>query len=387
YKVEISIDEKTWTTVADSKQRRGPNEPQVTYAFETAPANQKQEIQELHQSMLSLKKKLKRPSTAYVGTFSAPKPTYRLSRGDTMSPRELVVPNTISLLGDLGLTNDASGPQRRTAFAEWVVSPTNPLAARVMVNRIWQFHFGNGLVNTPNDFGLNGNSPSHPDLLDWLAAEFMENDWSVKHIHRLILSSKTWRQNSRPNPMALNLDASTQLLWRFPPRRLEAEAIRDSILATTNQLDLSIGGPGFSGFEIGNEHVRHYFPKKKFGPADWRRMVYMTRVRKEVESVFGVFDCPEGNQGTPQRTRSTTPLQALNLFNSEFVLQQAEFLAERLKAQGHDNNTIANQSYMLFFGREPSPVETEQAIEMIDQIGLVQYCRVLLNSNEFVFIL
>ena len=387
YKVEISIDEKTWTTVGDSKQRRAPDEPQFTYAFDTAPENQKQEIQEVYQSILSLKKRLKRPSTAYVGTFSAPKPTYRLSRGDTMSPRELVTPNTIGILGDLGLTNDATGLQRRTAFAEWVISPTNPLAARVMVNRIWQFHFGNGLVSTPNDFGLNGNSPSHPELLDWLAAEFMENGWSVKHIHRLILSSKTWQQNSRPNPAALNQDASTQLLWRFPPRRLEAEAIRDSILAITNQLDLSIGGPGFSGFEVGNEYVRHYFPKKNFGPADWRRMVYMTRVRKEVESVFGVFDCPEGNQGTPQRTRSTTPLQALNLFNSEFVSQQAKFLAERLMAQGADDNSIATQSYMLFFGREPSPVETEQAIEMIDQIGLVQYCRVLLNSNEFVFIL
>lgn len=304
-----------------------------------------------------------------------------------MSPRELVTPNTIGLLGDLELANNATGAERRAAFAKWVASPTNPLAARVMVNRIWQFHFGNGLVSTPNDFGLNGNPPSHPELLNWLASEFTENGWSVKHIHRLILSSKTWKQASRPNPIALELDESTQFLWRFPPRRLDAEAIRDSILATTDKLDLSIGGPGFSGFEVGSEYVRHYFPKQKFGPADWRRMVYMTRVRREVESVFGVFDCPEGNQGTPQRTRSTTPLQALNLFNSEFVFEQAEFLAARLKSSGDDNKSIVTQSYQLCFGREPSSVEAIQAMEMIDQIGLIQYCRIMLNSNEFVFIL
>jgi hypothetical protein len=168
---------------------------------------------------------------------------------------------------------------------------------------------------------------------------------------------------------------------------LEAEAIRDSILATTDKLNLSIGGPGFSGFVVGNENVRHYFPKKKYGPEDWRRMVYMTRVRREVEAVFGIFDCPEGTQGTPKRTRSTTPLQALNLFNSEFVAQQAEFLAQRLESKGSDQNSIVLESYQICFGRKPSPDEAGWAIEMIDQIGLIQYCRVLFNSNEFVFIL
>ena len=210
---------KTWTTVGESKQRRTANDPLFTFGFDTAPEKQRPEIEQVYQSLLSMKNKLNRPSTAYIGTFSQPKPTYRLSRGDTMSPRELVTPNTIGLLGDLELANNATGAERRAAFAKWVASPTNPLAARVMVNRIWQFHFGNGLVSTPNDFGLNGNPPSHPELLNWLASEFTENGWSVKHIHRLILSSKTWKQASRPNPIALELDASTQFLWRFPPRR------------------------------------------------------------------------------------------------------------------------------------------------------------------------
>ncbi len=387
YRIEVSIDQQTWVTVGDSRQRRTDSEPIVTYAFDNLPEAESKAANATYQSLLSMEKKLARPSTAYVGTFSPPQPTYRLSRGDAMSPQERVDPNTISLLGDLLLPASPTGPQRRTAFAKWISSPKNPLTARVMVNRIWQFHFGQGLVSTPNDFGINGSPPSHPELLDYLAAEFIDSDWSVKHIHRLILTSKTWRQDSRPNAAALKQDSSTQLLWRFPPHRLEAEAIRDSILATTNKLDLSIGGPGFSGFEVGDEFVRHYFPKKSFGPADWRRMVYMTRVRKEVESVFGVFDCPEGNQGTPVRTRSTTPLQALNLFNSEFVVQQAEFFAKRLESGGKNQTAIVTESYQLCFGREPSLTEAELAIEMIEQIGLIQYCRILLNSNEFVFIL
>lgn len=387
YQIEVSNDEQTWITVGDSRQRRSINEPFVTYVFDGLSESEKKAAIETQRLLVSSKDELKKPSTAYVGTFSAPKPTYRLSRGDTMSPRERVLPNTIAVIGDLDLPASATGPQRRAAFANWVGSRQNPLTARVMVNRIWQFHFGQGLVTTPNDFGINGSPPSHPELLDWLAAEFMDNNWSVKHIHKLILTSKTWKQDSRPNPQALIQDSSTQLLWRFPPRRLEAEAIRDSILAATNKLDRSVGGPGFSGFEVGNEYVRHYFPKKSHGPEDWRRMVYMTRVRKEVEAVFGVFDCPDGNQGTPRRTRSTTPLQALNLFNSEFVTQQAEFLAKRLESIDKDRDAIVAKSYQVCFGRNPSRREARLAIEMIEQVGLLQYCRVLLNSNEFVFIL
>ena len=162
-------------------------------------------------------------------------PTHRLSRGDPLDPREEVVPDTISVLGDLDLATSADSGQRRRAFADWVVDPSNPLTARVMVNRIWQFHFGRGLVTTPNDFGLNGVQPTHPELLDWLAAEFVENNWSIKHIHRIILNSKTWQQASRPNSQAMQVDGGTSLLWRFPPRRLAAENIRDSILAVSRK--------------------------------------------------------------------------------------------------------------------------------------------------------
>lgn len=296
-------------------------------------------------------------------------------------------PNTIAIIGDLKLTRAASGSERRLAFAEWVASPNNPLTARVIANRIWQFHFGEGLVSTPNDFGANGSAASHTQILNWLAAELIDNNWSIKHIHRLILTSNTWKQDSRPRPDAMRQDSSSRFLWRYPPHRLEAEAIRDSILATSGKLRHAGGGPGFSGFAIHYENVRHYLPKTKYTEQDWRRMVYMTRVRKEVESVFGIFDCPDGNQVTPKRNRSTTPLQALNLLNSTFVLHQAEFLAQRLKSESEEPGQLIEKSYNLCFGRSPTQREMQLASLMLEQLGTTQYCRVLLNSNEFVFVL
>lgn len=251
-------------------------------------------------------------------------------RGDPMAPREQVAPGTVTALGSLQLDAAASEQQRRVALADWIASPQNPLTARVIVNRIWQFHFGRGLVATPSDFGVAGMPPTHPDLLDWLANQLMQNNWSLKHIHRLILMSSTYRQSSRPSPTSLEIDGATELWWRFPPRRLEAEPIRDSILSVTGVLDDRMFGAGFSAFEVSLENVRHYFPKKEYGTEDFRRMIYMTRVRQEQESVFGIFDCPDGASSVPVRSRSTTPLQALNLFNSRFMMQQAELFSERL---------------------------------------------------------
>ena len=390
YQMQISIDGESWTTVGDSRKRRAVG-TEIVYLFDRLPEQERVVAKQQHTKLLSLlsrKKELEKLPTAYIGTFSRPVTTHRLYRGDPMANREEMKPNTVAIIGDLKLTNAASGPERRLAFAKWVTSPDNPLTARVMVNRIWQFHFGEGLVGTPSDFGANGAPASHPQLLDWLAAELIESSWSIKHIHRLILASKTWRQDSRPRRDAMSQDSSNRFLWRFPPHRLEAEAIRDSILATSGKLRHAVGGPGFSGFAIQYENVRHYFPKKKYTEQDWRRMVYMTRVRKEVESVFGIFDCPDGNQVTPKRTRSTTPLQALNLLNSTFVLQQAEFLAERLESESGDlPDQLIERSYNLCFGRPPTARERQLASQMLEQLGLTQYCRVLLNSNEFVFVL
>jgi len=255
------------------------------------------------------------------------------------------------------------------------------------VNRLWQFHFGSGIVDTPSDFGLNGARPTHPELLDWLASEFMKNRWSMKHIHRVILNSKTWQQSSRPSARAMKVDAAGRLLWRYPTRRLAAEAIRDTMLAVSGVLDLKTGGPGFDGFEVQMENVRHFFPKKNYGPADWRRMVFMTKVRQERESVFGVFDCPDASQAVAKRSRSTTPLQALNLFNSRFVLQQAGLLAKRLQTEnGSDADSQVVRAYALCFNRIPSEEEKEAAIGFIKIEGPESFARALINANEFVFV-
>ena len=390
YQFESSLDGKNWHLLSDSKSRRPFDAGEIKYVFDKLEPEVRKTAESSFaqlQQLISDRSAIGKPGPAYTGTFSAPMPTHRLSRGDPLDPREEVVPDTISLLGDLGLATRANSAQRRKVFADWVVDPSNPLTARVMVNRIWQFHFGRGLVTTPSDFGLNGVPPTHPELLDWLAAEFVEHNWSIKHIHRIILNSKTWQQSSRPNAQALQIDGGTSYLWRFPPRRLAAEYIRDSILSVSGTLDVTMYGPGFSGFDLIKETVWHYFPKKEYGPADWRRMIYMTRVRREPESVFGAFDCPDGNQVTPRRTISTTPLQALNLLNSQFVMQQAEFLAKRIEASSDDRQTQIKNAFHICVSRAPSVDELAMSNKVIEELGMVQFCRIMLNTNEFVFIL
>ena len=340
YKIESSMDAKNWTQLASSADRMvaksSTKENEIVYEFDSYPADEansgRAALADL-KKILSQREVLSRPTMIYAGTFSQPGPTHRLYRGEPSSPREEVAPAAIASMTDLQLANDTPEQQRRLAVAKWIADKKNPLTARVMVNRLWQFHFGVGLVDTPSDFGSNGTLPSHPELLDWLASEFMEHGWSVKHLQRTILMSATWQQSGRPNDAGLAADAGSRLLWRYPPRRLEAEGIRDCMLAVTGKLVLSEHGPGFSAFIVDMENVRHYFPKTTFGSEDWRRMIYMTKVRQEKDAVFGVFDCPDYSQVVPKRSRSTTPLQALNLLNSTFVMQQADLFVERLNRE------------------------------------------------------
>ena len=351
YRVEVAGKSGQWKVVASSDDRPDPSEMSVVYA----------------------------------GTFAEPGPTHLLYRGEPAAKRQRVSPETVAVLGTLGLSEKSSDRERRRRFAEWVAGRDNPLTPRVVVNRLWQFHFGAGLVATPSDFGGNGVPPTHPLLLDWLAGELTRKGWSLKAVQRELLLSDTWRQSSRPTAEGMRADAGCRLWWRFPPRRLEAEAIRDGMLAVTGELDRRMGGPGFSGFAVHKENVRHYFPKSEYGPEDWRRMVYMTKVRQERESVFGVFDCPDASQVVAKRSRSTTPLQALNLFNSPFVMQQAGLLADRLGAVSIPADRV-RLAYRLCYGREPDGREVRAAEAFIDAEGLTQFGRALLNSNEFVFI-
>ncbi len=326
--------------------------------------------------------------TVYAGTFRQPETTHVLYRGDPLAKRDEVGPDGIGALGGaLGLAASAPEQQRRLKLAQWVTTPDNPLTARVIVNRLWKHHFGTGLASTLNDLGVNGVRPTHPELLDWLAAELVSTGWSLKRIHRLILTSRTWRQSSQSREAALAADGGSLLLWRFPPRRLEAEVIRDNILLASGVLESRMGGPGFSGFKVEAENVRHYHPKETYGPADWRRMLYMTKVRQEREPTFGVFDCPDFNQTVPSRSRSTTPLQSLSLLNSPFVLQQAGLLAKRLRREaGADTRTQVARACRIALGREPTLEELADAGQLVAEHSLEAFCRALFNANEFLFL-
>jgi hypothetical protein len=324
----------------------------------------------------------------YAGAFGEPaEPTHRLFRGDPMAPKEIVAPDAPAVFGTIGLKTETPEQQRRLALARWIGSGDNPLTARVMVNRIWQYHFGVGLVDTPSDFGGNGARPTHPELLDWLAREFVSSGWSVKHIQRLILLSSTYQQSSQPNSGGLAVDAGSRLLWRFPPRRLEAEAIRDAVLSVSGNLDLTMGGPGWRAFEPNDNYVRVYDPKEEFGPSEWRRMVYMQRIRMRPEGVFGAFDAPDGGQACPKRGRSITAIQALNLFNSRFMLDQSQRFAERLRREtGGAPADQIRRAFELAFNRAAEAEEIVAAEQLIAEHGLPAFARAMLNANEFVFI-
>ena len=304
--------------------------------------------------------------------------------GDFTRKGSNVEPGVPSVLPPLPKTERAPN---RLDFARWLVEKNHPLTARVMVNRLWHYTFGVGLVDTPSDFGANGSRPTHPELLDWLADEFVRSGWSMKHVLRLLFTSATFRQASTPQTEAAAIDADGRLLWRYTPRRLEGEAIRDGVLAASGALDLKIGGPGFYLHNVQHENVVHYFPKEEFTPAEFRRMVYLYRVRAAPDGVFGAFDCPDGNSVTPRRSRSNTPLQALNLFNSRFVVQQAEIFAKRLMTEAGDD--VAKQialAFRLCFARKPDAFEIERSTAMIRTNGLPSFCRALFNASEFLFV-
>ncbi len=323
YLIEVSGDTEAWNEVAGSKDRLMSLDPSQLGEPVRAAAL-------AYQSLTDARRRLDGKKMIFGGVFQKPPVMHLLNRGDVTQPLEEVAPGVPEVLGSLGLSSASSDVERRTALARWIASPKNPLTARVMVNRVWHGHFGRGLVNTPSDFGAMGGQPSHPGLLDWLARRFMEDGWSVKKLHRMILGSRAYRQSSKPHSLGLAKDAGNRLLWRFQPRRLEAEAIRDSILQVSGSLDLEMGGSGFSFFEPNTNYVRVYEAKEEFGPAEWRRMIYAQRVRMEQDGVFGAFDRPDAGLICSKRTQSTTPLQSLNLFNSRFVGQQAEILSKRL---------------------------------------------------------
>lgn len=392
YRIEVAVEPGKWRVAATSRDRAPHSLGAQAVALTSTgltPADAAR-AEQWRRQRAAIEKRLaplREQPLAYAGVFTTPPTTRRLFRGDPMQPREEVAPDSLTVLGSLDLGLDAGERERRVALARWIASEQNPLTPRVIANRVWQHHFGTGLVDTPSDLGANGGQPSHPELLDWLARRLIDGGWSLKRLHREILLSRTYRQSSRPHPRGLAADAAGRLLWRYPSRRLEAEPIRDSILAVSGNLDLAAGGPGWSAFEPNSNYVRVYEPKQEFGPAEWRRAIYMTKVRMEQDGVFGVFDCPDAGQVAPKRPRSTTALQALSLFNSPFTLAQAERFAARVTVEaGADPDAQVERAYLLGLGRSPADEERTAAATFVRDHGLPALCRALLNSSEFLFV-
>lgn len=391
YAVEVSPDGIHWQLVASHQDRLDPSTKLGIATMARADglsASEAGQFQELQKRRAQLSQRITEAITmpmAYAGKFVPPSEIHRYQRGDVTQPREVVSPNVLSTLGPKAtMAADVPEQQRRLALAAWLANREHPLTARVIANRIWHYHFGTGIVDTPSDLGVNGGKPTHPALLDWLASELMDNGWSLKHLHRLILNSATYRQASDTNEAAMKTDAGSRLLWRFPPRRMEAEPLRDAILSVSGALDPKMGGPGFDLFEPNTNYVKVYTTKTDYGPAEFRRMVYQNKPRVELDNIFGAFDCPDAGQATPARTLSTTPLQALSLLNSNFAVQQAGMFASRVQREaGSDLPAQVRRAFLLAFGREPAAEESGVALALVHEHGLPALCRALYNANEF----
>jgi mono/diheme cytochrome c family protein len=380
YRIEVATEPGEWRLAASSEDR----EASSSLSKNTPSAAADVRRQQLLARIAALSDTFK----SYVGAFSQPEPTHLLVRGDPTKQGEIVAPASISAIR-VKLAVDASTPEarRRQALAEWIAQPDNPLPARVMVNRIWHYHFGRGVVATPSDFGFNGDRPSHPDLLDWLAAEFLANGGRLKPLHRRIVLSATYRQSSAVDPKAVQIDAQNRLVWRMSPKRLEAEAIRDAILSVSGRLDLRMGGPGYTLWEPNTNYVTVFKTLTDLGPDAFRRMVYQFKPRSQADPTFGAFDCPDAALVAPRRNSSTTALQALNLLNSRFLLAQSAAFAERIRREGGDqpDGQVA-RAFRLAFGRDPNDRERSAAVELVRANGAESLCRALFNSNEFLFV-
>jgi hypothetical protein len=339
-------------------------------------------------------KALKPLPVSYAGVREQPSPTKLLKRGDVRSAGEEVSPGGLSgipqLDGDFGLAPDAPEADRRKRFAEWLTDAQNPLTARVIANRVWFYHFGQGIVSTPNDFGNSGGKPTHPELLDWLANYLIEQKWSLKALHRVIVSSAVYRQGSAQVARAAELDAENQLFWRYKPRRLEAEAIRDAMLAVGGNMNWQMGGPSFRPFDVVSFNSSSYFPRDVSGPEFDRRTIYRANVNSGKDPLLDALDCPDPSVRTPRRMVTITPLQALSLMNNPFVERQARHLAARVSKEANSQEGPSGAAiariYEYVLARLPSDTERRTVLAEANERGLWHVCWALLNSTEFLYV-
>ncbi|MFO1484511.1 MAG: DUF1553 domain-containing protein [Verrucomicrobiaceae bacterium] len=360
-------------------------------------------LKKLHAEAQKLESDLKalpEPAKVYAVTSDKPPVIKVQRRGNPEDEAQEVTPGAFAwakhsstIFGD----NTSPEAQRRLALANWITHPDNPLTARVIVNRLWHHHFGQGLVTTPSDFGIGGDKPSHPELLDFLAHELITHGWSLKHVHKLIVMSKAYRQasvepqtgsttrevsDSSPYALRSKLDSTNRLLWRQNPRRLDAETLRDTVLAVSGKLNLTRGGPGYRDFNYTEAYAPIYDYITPDKPELWRRSIYRFIVRTTPQQFMTTLDCPDPANLTPARAQTTTALQALTLSNNEFMLQQARYLTERVQSEAKTPGSAITRAFQLCFQREPTQGELTAA----KSLDLFALCRMLMNANEFVYV-
>ncbi len=338
------------------------------------------------------------PVKVYSAIATQPPPMKIHKRGSVSSLGEEVAPAGLvaiqGLEASFGLKPDAIESHRRLKLANWITDPRNPLFVRVMANRIWHYHFGVGLVETPSDLGFNGGRPSHPELLEWLSGEFAgtaggdAQRLSVKRLHRLLVTSATYRQSSVSNANAAKVDAGNRLLWRMHPHRLEAESVRDAILSVAGQLNTEIGGKGYTDVKsYFFKGTQFYDPVDPAGYANNRRTVYRMWARGGRSPFLDTFDCPDPSSTTPRRSATVTPLQALSLLNHSFSLRMADQFADRLKTDaGVAPGDQVQLAYRLLYGRDATVEELNFSQTFIERRGLPAFCRAMWSSSEFLFV-
>lgn len=397
YQVLVSTDGKQWNAVADSRDRKPFNDAHAIARFSpevTSEAEQRR-LQSLNAELLQLNQQLSAIPPlplVWAGKFEQPKEkTYVHKGGDPLRRGADVIPASLAVLDQTQkpyvLSADAPDAERRLSLANWIASDENPLTARVLANRVWQYHLGTGIVDTPSDFGYLGGRPTHPELLDWLARRLQQHGWRLKPLHREILLSQTYRQSSDSREDAARLDAGARLLWRFPARRLSAEEIRDSVLAVAGKLDLKMGGPGFRLYRYLQDNVATYWPLDQHGPETYRRAVYHQNARASLLDGLTDFDLPDSAYSAPSRTSTTSPLQALTLLNHRFTLDMSDALAERAQREApNDEPAQVRRVFALAFQRQPTPEEHQAALKLIASHGWRAFCRAVLNANELIYL-
>ncbi len=393
YRIEVSLDGKQWREVVNSADRAPatPARKQARLLAHVTTKDESARLAELNREIARVDGELaKIPAlpTWWVGTHrDAPGPFNVFLGGSPQRLGDAVQAASLSVFDGAKSSyrlDAAPESERRVALAKWITAPENPLPSRVLANRLWHYHFGTGIVDTPSDFGFMGGRPTHPELLDWLACQLVSGGWKLKPLHRLIMTSQAYRQSAAWNETAAHADSDSRLLWRFPPRRLSAEEVRDTVLSVVGKLDTRMGGPGFRLYEYQQDNVATYVPLDAHGPETYRRAVYHHNARAARVDVMTDFDCPDPSFSEPRRASTTTPLQALTLMNHRFALDMAAALAARLEKDAGDSAARVRCAFALCYARDAAADEIASGVKLIEGHSLRAFCRAMLNTSELI---